>query len=145
MEHTGVLDVAKAMLRFPCMGRGSFAISAAVFLLACVTAYGGDTAARGVGRSSKAAVKPARSASEWKAEYDRNLSLSAAMQKALYEYAPGFVAWKQGDYPLKRIAHYPYSSVSLPYAVKGDFNGDGIDDMALSGHDNDANITVALV
>lgn len=67
------------------------------------------------------------------------------MQKALDEYAPGFVAWKQGDYPPKRIAYYPYSSVSLPYAVKGDFNGDGIPDMVLEGHDNNANITVAFV
>lgn len=127
------------------MHKNKFGLWMAVVAFACVTAYGGDSPTKGVGHSSKAAVKSTKSASQWKAEYDRNLSLTAAMQKALNEYAPGFVAWKQGDYPPKRIAYYPYSAVSLPYAVKGDFNGDGIDDMALSGHDNDANITVALI
>gem|GEM_PF-5532578 len=127
------------------MRKSNYSLFAAVVALACVTAYGGGSASKGVGHSSKAAVKSAKSASQWKAEYDKNLSLSAAMQKALNEYAPGFVVWKQGDYPTKRIAFYPYSANSLPYAVKCDFNGDGIDDMAVSGHDNDANIIVVLI
>ena len=46
---------------------------------------------------------------------------------------------------LRHIKYYPYAANSLPYAVKGDFNGDGIPDMVLAGHDNDANITVVLM
>ena len=46
---------------------------------------------------------------------------------------------------LRHIKYYPYAANSLPYAVKGDFNGDGIPDMVLSGHDNDANIIVVLM
>lgn len=83
--------------------------------------------------------------SPFKPEYAEGVKPSSAMAAALKAYNPDFVPWTIADFPPKRIEHYPYSANSLPYAVKGDFNGDGITDLALAGHDKTKNRTVVLL
>jgi len=88
---------------------------------------------------------PAVSGRHFRPEYIEKMSLPAKMSEALRAYNKDFDLWKPGDYPESRIAAYPYSEKSLPYFVSGDFNGDGRKDIVLSGHDKDANITLALM
>ena len=78
-------------------------------------------------------------------KYLEEMTLSPQMSEALEQYSPNFVMWQINDYPSERIKYYPYSNKSLPYAVKGDFNGDGIEDMAVAGHDNDSNLILAIM
>lgn len=73
------------------------------------------------------------------------VELAPPIAKALREYSGKFALWELADYPAEKIKDYPYSEKSLPYAVKGDLNGDGIEDIVLSGHDEDSNIVVALI
>ncbi len=82
---------------------------------------------------------------QFKSEYERKLRLAGPAIKALRAYNGDFRTWELKDYPKDKIADYPYSEKSLPYAVKGDFNGDGKEDWALSGHDTDSNITLAVL
>ena len=83
--------------------------------------------------------------SQLKPQYLKAMQLSEPMKAALKKYDADFAVWALTDYPQKRIEHYPYAANSLPYAVKGDFNGDGIDDMALTGHDKNANLVIVLL
>jgi len=78
-------------------------------------------------------------------KYIEALKPTSEMAAALGKYSPDFVAWKIEDYPPERIKNYPYSDKSLPYAVKGDFNGDGIEDMAVAGHDKDSNLVLGVL
>lgn len=78
-------------------------------------------------------------------EYIEDMKPSPQMTEALSKYSPDFVMWKMEDYPPEKIKYYPYSDKSLPYAVKGDFNGDGIEDMAVAGHDKDSNLVLAIL
>lgn len=87
--------------------------------------------------SAPVAVKPA--------PVTPKVELAQPMAMALREYNEKFVIWELADYPAERIRDYPYSNKSLPYAVKGDLNGDGLEDIVLSGHDEDSNIVVALI
>lgn len=73
------------------------------------------------------------------------MALSIPMAEALAAYGPEFLRWSLSDYPPERLKNYPYSAKSLPYAVLGDYNGDGIEDMVLVGHNKDANLVVALM
>ncbi|MFA6583220.1 MAG: hypothetical protein WCS77_02895 [Elusimicrobiaceae bacterium] len=82
--------------------------------------------------------------SPMKPEYAQAIKLSEPMETALRKYDPDFVLWTLEDYQKERIEHYPYAANSLPYAVKGDFNGDGITDITLSGHNMAGNSIVAL-
>lgn len=87
--------------------------------------------------SAPAAIKPA--------PVMPKVELAPPRAKALREYNEKFVLWELADYPAERIKDYPYSENSLPYAVKGDLNGDGLEDIVLSGHDEDSNIVVAMI
>lgn len=80
-----------------------------------------------------------------KPEYIKAMQLTEPMQAALTKYNPDFVLWTLDDFPKERIEYYPYAANSLPYAVKGDFNGDGIPDIAVSGHDKTGNIVAVLM
>lgn len=71
--------------------------------------------------------------------------LPNAATVALAAYDPGFHTWALAAYPPEKLTQYPYSAESMPYAVSGDYNGDGKEDMILAGHNKDANIIVALI
>lgn len=78
-------------------------------------------------------------------KYLKNILLTTDMKKALAKYNKDFVVWKNRDYPKSTVSGYRYSSISLPYAIKHDLNGDGVDDMVLAGHDNDSNMVLELL
>ena len=67
------------------------------------------------------------------------------MERAVSAYDKNFKIWGLRDYPAYITEAYPYSARSLPYAVKGDFNGDGVDDMVIAGHNNVGNSVITLL
>lgn len=77
--------------------------------------------------------------------YLKDMTLTSEMRKALAGYDENFKVWEMSDYPSGALAGYHYSGVSLPYAVKVDFNKDGRPDMLLAGHDNDSNLLLELI
>lgn len=80
-----------------------------------------------------------------KQEYVNAIRLSVPMAQSLRRYATGFTLWSLLDYPPEQIRNYPYSERSLPYTVKGDFNGDGIEDAAVAGYDQESNLILAIL
>lgn len=75
----------------------------------------------------------------------KDKTLPDFITKALATYDPEFHTWTLAAYPSEKLALYPYSEKSLPYAVFGDYNGDGMEDVVLAGHNKHANIIVALM
>lgn len=85
------------------------------------------------------------SPSLFKSEYLKEFALTPAMEKAVRAYDMNFKMWTMRDYTASVIKLYPYSEKALPYAVKGDFNEDGIDDMAVAGYNADENRILILL
>jgi hypothetical protein len=75
----------------------------------------------------------------------KDKTLTASIIEALAAYDPEFHTWTLAAYPPEKLINYPYSAKSMPYAVSGDYNGDGMEDMILAGHNKNANIIVALI
>lgn len=97
-----------------------------------------------VQRGQITGLKPAAPAA-FTDKYLKDISLTANMEKALVKYNKNFKAWENRDYPASQVSGYRYSGASLPYAIKHDLNGDGIDDMILAGHDSDSNMVLELL
>lgn len=79
-------------------------------------------------------------------KYDgKNLLISApkAMLQALEAYAPNFRVWHPCKYRPSIVRGYTIAENEAISAVKGDFNGDGIMDLAL--HGSNPNAVLALV
>lgn len=74
-----------------------------------------------------------------------HLQIPVPMQQVLAQVYPGFQVWQEGDYLPAIQAQYPYSWQSAPFAVVGDFNGDGRWDLALDGHSQKYSLLIALV
>jgi hypothetical protein len=70
------------------------------------------------------------------------LDLPPAMEDALDRYNRDFEAWTVDDY--RGLYDYEPSPRQVPWAIIGDFNGDGRDDLAISGR-TDRDIVVAFV
>lgn len=81
----------------------------------------------------------------FKPEYLKKMSLPPSIKNAVHAYDKDFSMWELRDYPSRITKSYPYSKNSLPYAVRGDFNGDGIEDMVIDGHNADENRTLVLL
>ncbi|HEX7048734.1 MAG TPA: hypothetical protein VF188_00880 [Longimicrobiales bacterium] len=63
------------------------------------------------------------------------LRLPAAMREALEAYAPEFRPWRLEEYEVEAAAHAgPPERLPL-FGTIGDFNADGVRDVALQGHD----------
>lgn len=75
----------------------------------------------------------------------KDKTLPNEVTEALAAYDTEFHTWTLATYPPEKLTQYPYSAKSIPYAVSGDYNGDGREDMILAGHNKDANIIVALI
>lgn len=75
----------------------------------------------------------------------KDKTLPAVLVEALTAYDLEFHTWTLAAYPPEKLINYPYSAKSMPYAVSGDYNGDGMEDMILAGHNKNANIIVALI
>jgi hypothetical protein len=67
------------------------------------------------------------------------------LKEALRKYAPDFRIWRQDAYDSRRIRAYPHSSRSTPATVLGDFNGDGVMDAYLHGHDSTYALTICAL
>lgn len=63
------------------------------------------------------------------------LRLPPAMRRALDSYAPGFRAWRLEDYGREAVEAWTADPTNALFGVVGDFNGDGVRDVALDGHD----------
>lgn len=73
------------------------------------------------------------------------LDPTGPVEDALDRYDPAFEPWTQDDYPVDALAGYPFSPVQTPWAVVGDFNGDGLTDVAVAGRtDRDAVVLLVL-
>ena len=96
-------------------------------------------------KSSATAEDLVYSTPKTKQEHIKAMQLSAPMSQALRRYAVAFNLWSLVDYPPEQIRNYPYSKKSIPYAVKGDFNGDGTEDAVVAGHDQESNLILAIL
>lgn len=80
-----------------------------------------------------------------KPEHITAMTLTEGERALLHKHNNNFVVWRMDDFSPTQTKSYPYSEKTLPYAVKGDYNGDGIEDLAVSGHDMDGNLTIVLL
>lgn len=94
---------------------------------------------------AKAVPTPTLNTPSLSSEEVKEKTLPAPIVGALTAYDPEFHIWTLAAYPPEKLAGYPYSAKSMPYAISGDYNGDGMEDMILAGHNKNANITVALI
>ena len=62
------------------------------------------------------------------------LRLPTTFQHCLLEAAPGFRPWSLADYSEDIRTGYRFSLRQTPWAVTGDFNGDGWCDLVIDGH-----------
>jgi len=61
------------------------------------------------------------------------LHVSAATVRALQAAAPGFHPWSLSDYAPEVRSHYTFTMRQAPWAVVGDFDGDGWCDLVVDG------------
>ena len=62
------------------------------------------------------------------------LILPSSMRTALQAELPGFVAWRLENYTSDVRQGYAVTMRQAPWAVVGDFNGDGYSDAVVAGH-----------
>ena len=62
------------------------------------------------------------------------LVLPNAMERAIQDAVPGFEPWTLDAYDDDIQKHYSFTSRQAPWAVIGDFDGDGLPDLILDGH-----------
>ncbi len=67
------------------------------------------------------------------------------MSAAIRGYDPDFEVWTQDDYAPGIVRAYNFSLRSTPAAIIGDFNGDGVLDAYLTGHDKTNVINIAVL
>jgi hypothetical protein len=77
-------------------------------------------------------------------ELDRP-SASPAMRRVLDSYAPGFRPWRLEDYGREGMEAWAGDPANALFAVVGDFNGDGVPDVALDGHDRTHNYRFVIL
>jgi hypothetical protein len=65
---------------------------------------------------------------------DYQLSLPPATKAAIDRAVPGFNSWRLADYHSDVRQFYLFTMREAPWAVIGDFNGDGVDDVAMDGY-----------
>ena len=73
------------------------------------------------------------------------LVLPSAMRQALHGYDSHFTVWQQHDYLPEILKTFRFTSRQAPFAVIGDFNGDGRTDVVLQGHGHQSDLTVCVL
>jgi len=73
------------------------------------------------------------------------LNLTKDQKTAIRIYNPEFQIRKQADYLPSLLKQYLFSNRQLPYAVIGDFNGDGRKDVVLQGCDKTSDLLIAVL
>jgi len=76
---------------------------------------------------------------------ERVLNLGKEQRMAIRGYNPDFQIRRQADYLPSLLKQYPFSNRQLPFAVIGDFNGDGRNDVVLQGHDKTNELLIAVL
>lgn len=71
--------------------------------------------------------------------------LTDDMNAVLRNYDPTFAHWRPGDYIPSIAQTYKYAPCQAPFAVIGDFNGDGIPDAVIDGHASKESRVIALL
>jgi len=71
--------------------------------------------------------------------------LAPGIREALRNYAPDFRIWEQSEYKPEVTGLYSFSARQSPSAIKGDFNGDGYMDAALSGRNKTSSVLLAVL
>lgn len=67
------------------------------------------------------------------------------MLHAIDAWNPAFKPWRDRDYQPQIIRDYPFSSRQAPFAVLGDYNGDGHVDVAIDGHTKTHTMSIVLL
>lgn len=73
------------------------------------------------------------------------LYLPVKMSKILGEFGPDFNVRRMADYEKWYVELLEYDQFSAPFAVIGDFNGDGTLDVVMDGDNKEHNRTIALI
>lgn len=71
--------------------------------------------------------------------------LPAPMRAALHAFDRHFTIWKQHEYLPDVLQHYHFTARQAPFAVIGDFNGDGKMDVVVQGHNQQSDIIVGVL
>jgi len=74
-----------------------------------------------------------------------SIRLPSQMRATLRNYDPAFVCWQLDEYDSWIRQTYEPNPHQLPYAVIGDFNDDGTEDVILHGHDRENEILLAIL
>src|SRR5438552_444442 len=69
--------------------------------------------------------------------------LPKPMKKALDRFSPKFTVWRDRDYCSWYVKQF--TTRQAPFAVIGDFNGDGVLDVALPGHTEHEALIIAVL
>lgn len=76
---------------------------------------------------------------------EHSVSLPAEMQRAVRKHDADFMIRREADYIAPILAGYKFSPQQAPFAVIGDFNGDGVLDAVLMGHNETRDLTLAVL
>jgi hypothetical protein len=76
---------------------------------------------------------------------ERILNLGKEQKEAIRGYNPAFQVRREADYLPSLVEEYLFSNHQLPYAVIGDFNGDGKRDVVLQGYDKSNELLIAVL
>jgi len=67
------------------------------------------------------------------------------MRNALHRFDCHFTIRRQRDYLPAIVKGYRFTSKQAPFAVIGDFNGDGSTDVIVQGHNRQADLTLCIM
>lgn len=73
------------------------------------------------------------------------LNLTKEQRLAIKAYNPDFQIRERTHYLPSLLKQYPFSNSQLPFAVIGDFDGDGVKDAVLQGHDKANELLIAVL
>ncbi len=75
----------------------------------------------------------------------RVVVLTKEQNEAVRAYNPAFQIRRETDYLPSVVSGYLFSNHQLPFAVIGDFNGDGVRDVVLQGYDKNNELVIAVL
>jgi hypothetical protein len=67
------------------------------------------------------------------------------MQSALQKFAPTFEPFTTNEYDPEVVSDSVAWQAKRPFEARGDFNGDGLEDRALNGHDASRELLIAIL